>query len=112
MKIVRWFVAAAFVLATLAGCNLFQGTISVQNSSGYTVIAVFISPSTDSNWGDNWLDTSILPGASVQIDSFCADTYDLMAMEPGGGGWLAFGLEVKAGSSYYWTLTDANYIGP
>ena len=110
MKIVRWFVAAAFVLATLAGCNLFQGTIGVQNDSSYTVIAVFISPSSDSSWGDNWLDTSIPPGAFVEIDSFCADTYDLMAMESGGGGWIAFGLDVMAGSSYYWTLTNATYI--
>ncbi len=33
MKIVRWFLAAALVVAVLTGCSLFQGKVVIVNFS-------------------------------------------------------------------------------
>jgi hypothetical protein len=117
MKIVRLMLVLAAVLgiAALTGCGLFPGKIVVQNNSIYTVYEVYISPSDESSWGDDWLTGSIAPGSSEEFEGVGADDYDIMAIEGGGGGWVTGDIvgepvSVRAFKTYTWTLTNSDYI--
>ena len=112
VKMMRWVLAAVLVIAALTGCSLFQATITINNNSSYTVTQVYISPSDETDWGDDLLDATIPPGESLEFTGICADTYDLMVVENLGGGWVTANFEMKSGQNYAWPLYDADYIAP
>lgn len=115
MKIARFVLAVVFMVAALTGCGLFSGTVVVLNNSTYTVVVVNISSVDDSTWGEDWLTGSIAPGASAQFDGVGAGSYDLKAVELGGGFWLTGEyvgepVSVPACGIYFWTLIDADIL--
>lgn len=112
MRTVRWALAALLAVAALSSCSLFQATLTIYNTSSYTVTQVYISPSDETDWGDDWLDATIPPGSSYEFDGICADTYDLLVIESFGGGWVRGAFEMKSGQNYAWNLYDADYISP
>jgi len=112
MRTVRWAIAALLVVAALSSCSLFQATLTIYNTSSYTVTEVYISPVDEDTWGDDWLDASIPPGGSYEFDGICADTYDLLVIESFGGGWVRGAFEMKSGQNYAWNLSDAAHLLP
>ncbi|MDC7227632.1 MAG: hypothetical protein PQJ61_12780 [Spirochaetales bacterium] len=79
----------------LSSCSLLnlQGIEVINDSESDNIAYVFISPSTDSSWGDNLLgdDDSIAPGES-QFFGLTADTYDIL---------LVFDDAEYTGGAYY-----------
>ena len=117
MKIARFILAAVFVIAALTGCGLFSGTVVVQNNSSFTVIEVNISSVDDLSWGEDWLTTSIAPGASAEFSGVTPGSYDLQAIELGGDYWVTGGnfgepVIVQACKTNLWILTDADILLP
>jgi len=112
LKTIRWVLAAALVIAALTGCSLFQATLTIYNTSSHTVSEVYISPSDELYWGDDWLAATIPPGGDYEFTGIRADTYDIMVVSTEDGGWVRSAMEMKSGQNYAWNLYDVDYIAP
>jgi hypothetical protein len=55
------------------------GTLTLTNNSGATVCYVYISPTTATEWGDDWLGTSTVASGSSYTFNVPAGSYDLKA---------------------------------
>jgi hypothetical protein len=56
-----------------------SATVTLQNNSGQTVCYVYISPSDQATWGDDWLGVDVVPSGSSYVFNAPPDTYDLKA---------------------------------
>jgi hypothetical protein len=64
---------------TVTGGGTGSATVNLVNNSGQTVCYVYISPSTSSSWGSDWLGSDVLPAGESRTFSLAAGTYDLKA---------------------------------
>ena len=58
-----------------------DGSVTVSNQSGYDICWVYISPSSSSDWGGDWLGDSILPWGESRIFYLPEDSYDLKVVD-------------------------------
>lgn len=83
----------AIVLLTVAvmsltGCpSTSQGNrIHVFNQTSYNIVGIYVSPTSSTTWGGNFLDQMVLgPGGdfyAIDLDDGC---YDVLAVSAGGG---------------------------
>ena len=78
----------------------------IDNQSECDVAELYLSPSTASGWGDDWLTSPILAGASRQITGIAPDTYDLLALaDCNSHHWEKWEWELVSGT-YTWILSD------
>ena len=79
------------------------------NNSSKEVCYFFISPSTNDNWGDDWLGDkeSVMPGNS-RIFFVDPGTYDLMAGDCDGETTISEKDNVELNSDMTWTISDSN----
>jgi hypothetical protein len=108
MKTVRWWLAAALLLAALTGCSLCPetATLIIQNDSSHVVDEVYIAPIDSPDMGDNWLSTTIPPGGSHPFRRINPGTYDVLINDQDGGSWPVFGLVLDPGAEIELPLTD------
>jgi hypothetical protein len=75
--------ALALIAATLActiGGPSGSGAFRLENRSGQTICYVFISPTTESTWGDDWLGaTEVIEDGQTRDFNVAAGDYDLRA---------------------------------
>jgi hypothetical protein len=112
--------AAACAAALMSDCTSVRPpiapeksgcTLSVINSSSYTITAVYFS-STSASLGTDELAGSIAAGSSFDITDITAGTYYLRAVRASRNDTAYVPATVLAdGQSYTWTLTDANFFG-
>jgi hypothetical protein len=79
-------------------------TLIVVNNYSYPISALYISLSSSSVWGNNWLSSSIPPGNSQTISNIPPGTYDLRAVATNGAEAVSFGFVMSAGQTLQWTL--------
>lgn len=112
--------AAALVLAAtviLVGCDEAgaddgggssggsNATLVVQNDSSYTIMYLYVSPSSSSSWGTDQLGSStIAPGASFTLNNIPPDVYDLWAENSTGYDYVRANEVFSAGVTKTWTL--------
>jgi len=85
--------------------------ITIVNNTGYPVYRVFISPSTDDNWGDPFLDNEIIAsGESVEfILKFplsVTNVYDIALFNTDDDTYSKYGVQVKANERIVFTFDD------
>lgn len=83
MRRIRRFLPVALVVAIalpLVGCPLIVLKLCVKNETAYDLVELNISPVGDSAWGDNWLTSSIVGGASDCVNGIEPGTYDMRAL--------------------------------
>jgi hypothetical protein len=100
-------VFAAFMLV-IAACSCGTPTaVSVINSSSAVICHLYISPSTNEEWGNDVLGTDTLdPGETLDVPVE-AGTYDFMASDCDGNEIDSeLGVDVPAGQTITWTFTD------
>ena len=101
--------------AVLAGCHehsdsgggigVVPAEIVIQNNTGETITAVFISPSSDSFWGTNDLvGTVILNGGSFRFTDVPPGLYDIAADGDFGGRWETFDVFLDEAEVFTWTV--------
>ncbi|NMC70809.1 MAG: hypothetical protein GYA57_12180 [Myxococcales bacterium] len=94
----QWLIVASFVSLFGAGCPVTyvppagptpgtgaMASITIQNVSSYDIYRLYMSSSSDPNWGEDHLGTSILPanGGTVTLSMPC-DTYDIKLVDEDG----------------------------
>lgn len=52
-------------------------SFTVENGTDYTLTALYTGPSTSEDWGDNFLDTPVASGGSVEISLTNLDTCEM-----------------------------------
>ena len=84
MKKLLVVILALLTLAALAGCSSGREII-IRNDLDVVVYSVYISPSSDEQWGDPVNYTLIRPGAKLRVDyeTLATDTayYDFIAVD-------------------------------
>jgi hypothetical protein len=107
MKHVRWFIAAAILLASLAGCS---ATLVVENSSTHTVDNLRVYPTGTFEYGANRLGSDTLaPDHSFTVTGIAGGTYDFFASDPIDGYWEKLIVTLSPGETHTWTLLDDDY---
>ncbi len=115
MKNLKWLVLAISILAIAAlACSTTGGggggresvSLTVVNNSSVDIWYVYISPSDQETWGDDWLgDHVIEAGESYTITGIQPGTYDLMA-EDSDHNEIATEMDVEMDGPITWTLSD------
>jgi hypothetical protein len=108
-------VALGFVALATLGCSVCssiteqlgggsEGSVTMINSSDQTICYVYISPTEDEYWGDDWLDSSETIGPG-QTRTFSVDngTYDLGAFDCDDNA-IDTEWEVNISGPYTWTV--------
>lgn len=102
--------ALALVVATLAcsiggGGSAGPGVFRLNNQSGQTICFVYISPTTSSEWGSDWLGaTEVVENGHTRDFNVAAGDYDLRADTCDGTAIAeVYGITV-ASSGYTWTV--------
>ena len=86
--------------------------VTITNDLGaWRITKVFCSPSDASEWGDNWITTSIAASESVTINVE-PGTYDIRVEDNDGDTYTRWGVEIT-GSGFKWspTLQDMDASG-
>jgi hypothetical protein len=102
--------AAAAVLAVLAcsiggGSTAGSGDFRLENESGQTICYVFISPTTSTVWGDDWLgDTEVIEDGDARLFDVPAGDYDLLATDCNQNTVAEVRLVTVPNSGYTWTI--------
>ena len=80
--------------------------MTVINTSSVTICYLYVSPSTDTSWGDDQLGSSVIaPGQSFTITDIPFGTYDLRAEDCSGSNSVErFGVQING--AFEWTITD------
>ncbi|MEW6569166.1 MAG: hypothetical protein AB1449_13575 [Chloroflexota bacterium] len=102
-------VLALVLLASLA-CSILPGSggnIRLVNNLDVAVCYVYISPSTERTWGDDWLGSQevVRPGDSRDFDVPPGQDYDLRAEDCNGQELdEVYGISITSGR-FTWTLS-------
>lgn len=82
--------------------------VTITNSlGGYEIYYVYVSPSTESEWGEDFLGTVVLADGGVLTAWVDPGTYDIMIEDIDGDTYTRY--EVEVGSSgYAWDVTLAD----
>ena len=86
-------------------------TITINNTTGYTIVNVFVRPSSTINWGDNKLGSNILYDkyflpVRLPYPLGVANRYDIMLKDSDGDTYTKFNVPVTANASIYFTFKD------
>lgn len=80
-------------------------TLVLVNNSGVDIWYVFISPTTETTWGDDWLGADIIPaGSTYTFSNITPGMYDLMAADSSQNP-VASQMGVSLNGQYTWTVT-------
>lgn len=78
-------------------------TLTVVNSTGYTIYELYVAPASSPSWGPNLLTTSIPPGGSFTLTDIPPAIYHFQA-RTAGWYWERLGQALAAGTTFTWTL--------
>lgn len=83
------------------------GTVTITNGTGgYDIYYVYISSSSSSEWGDDWLGSEIMySGDSWDFDVHNG-TYDIKLVDEDGDEYILYNVPINGDYSWYVTLDD------
>lgn len=59
--------------------DLFSGDSTINNESNETICSVYISPTTATSWGKDWInETAVIAPGEQQVFEVAANTYDIL----------------------------------
>ncbi|HJW73214.1 MAG TPA: hypothetical protein VJ486_10330 [Geothrix sp.] len=80
------------------------GSVTIINQSGQAISEVYITLTTDTTWGSNWLSSSIPNGSSRVIPNFAPGAYDCMVVVADGKSGTLMNFQITAGQTYTITV--------
>jgi len=80
-----------------------DASVTLLNQSGYDICWVYISPSSSSDWGGDWLGSDTLPWGESRVFYLPGGTYDLQAQDCDGY-ILDQRYELHISGDTYWTI--------
>lgn len=88
--------------------SLSAGTVEIINDTGgYDIYYVYISPSYSDSWGDDWLNSDeILPSGSSVAFSVTNDEYDIRLVDEDDDEYIRYGVTIDGYYEWYVTLDD------
>ncbi len=88
--------------------SLSAGTVEIINDTGgYDIYYVYISPSYSDSWGDDWLDSDeVLPSGSSVAFSVTNDEYDIRLVDEDDDEYIRYGVTIDGYYEWYVTLDD------
>jgi hypothetical protein len=109
------FIIGMFVLAACSGGDggggdgnpppPTVGSLSVVNSTSYTITQLFVAPASSGTWGTDQLSSTIAPGGSFTLTDIPPGTYDFKAIASDGTTfWQTNSVGITAGGTFTWTL--------
>lgn len=103
MKRTILLLTALGLLASVSG-----GTIEIVNDTGgYDIYWIYISPVSNDSWGDDWLDESeILPSGSSVAFSVPNGVYDIRLVDEDEDEYIRWNVDVDGYYTWYVTLSD------
>ncbi|GHU08434.1 hypothetical protein FACS1894151_04330 [Spirochaetia bacterium] len=107
----------AVVLFALTGLYAFAQnlpTVTIVNQTGYTVWSVYISPSSDDNWGEDRLGADYLYDGdqiSITLDIPLAaeNIYDICLGDEDGDSYYKWEVRIQNGSVIVFTFDDIDF---
>ena len=112
-KLFGIIVLVAVIGFSLAGCNVTgvksgNPVLTIQNNTGFTVAVVQISPSTDLNWGSDWLGSSeyFNNGTSKSFSLSSNGTYDVRLIDVDLYTYEKRNVQVNGSKSVTFTMSD------
>jgi len=88
--------------------SVTAGTVEIINDTGgYDIYYIYISPSVDDSWGSDWLDeTEILPSGGSVAFTVSNGVYDIRLEDEDGDEYIRYGVNVNGYYDWYVTLDD------
>ncbi|MCD4700760.1 MAG: hypothetical protein K8S24_02785 [Candidatus Aegiribacteria sp.] len=103
MKKIILLLAAIGLLTSLSA-----GTVEIINDTGgWDIYYIYISPSTSDSWGDDWLnETEVLPSGSSVAFTVNNNVYDIKLVDEDDDEYIRYGVNVSGYYEWYVTLDD------
>ncbi|QWV92379.1 carboxypeptidase-like regulatory domain-containing protein [Geomonas oryzisoli] len=101
----KLFALMLVLLTLLVGCGggsdeSAKGSVKVTNSASNSVYYLYVSPSSQNQWGPDQLGThTILPDGSFTLTNVPPGTYDLKLVMSSNAVYYVYGFEVYAGQT-------------
>ncbi len=88
--------------------SLSAGTVEIINDTGgYDIYWIYISPATSDSWGDDWLDESeILQSGSSVAFSVSNGEYDIRLVDEDDDEYIRYGVTISGYYEWYVSLDD------
>jgi hypothetical protein len=82
-----------------------QYTMNISNNTGYTVWYIYMSPSSSSNWGSDWLGSDILRSGDLTYFGLpSGGSWDIKLVDSDGDAYIKYG--VSANDWVIFTMSD------
>lgn len=97
----------ALLIAGMLFATAAANTVTITNGTGnYDIYYVYISPSSSSSWGDDWLGSDVMnPGDSWEFN-VGNGTYDFKLVDEDGDSYILYNVPVHGDYTWYVTLDD------
>ncbi len=113
MKFLR-LIVCILCLISLSGCPLISAitsnSMTINNYSSFTIVEVYISPTSSAYWGQNQIYFAVYPGESATIIGIPDDCYDFLAEDDWGVVWEVYDICVFGGENMNLNLFDKKTI--
>jgi hypothetical protein len=88
--------------------SYYQYDMTIYNNTGYTVWYIYMSPSSSSNWGSDWLGSDILRSGDLTYFGLpSGGSWDIKLVDSDGDAYIKYG--VSANDWIIFTMSD--YVG-
>ena len=106
----RFAVAAIVVCALAAPAFAEKATVKVINQSKWEIHHLFLSSSSDEEWGPDQLEDEILTkGDQITLTDIPCDEYDIKVVDEDGDECIIEAVEL-CGQNAYWKITDKDLL--
>lgn len=99
MKKVLFLLAALGLVTAASAANVEI----INNTDGWDIWYIYISPVTSDSWGDDWLGSEILYDGEYIVFDVPAGTYDIMLVDEDDDEYIQYGVDVY--DYYTWSVT-------
>jgi hypothetical protein len=86
------------------------GSITIENQSAWAIYRFYLSPVTDSTWGDDQLGTEVIStGESFELNGVPCTSYDVKIVDEDGDECVMNGVDICGGSNS-WVITSESLL--
>lgn len=104
------FIAAAAALAC-APALTSAASVEFVNQSSWDIYEIYLSPSNDTNWGDDYLEKDVLTkGESLTITNVDAGSWDVMVVDEDGDKCVIEGVKFNRSDRDRWVIKDKDLL--
>jgi hypothetical protein len=105
------FILLFVTVFSLAAAPSGKSKINLQNSTGYEITEIYVSPASSDDWGDDYLVNATLDDGdsfTITLPSPLAttDSYDIQFVDIEGDSYTKFDVTVKNGGTIEITMDD------